>query len=458
MINIKSDSRKIIPGDIFVALDGISSNGSDYIDSAIKNGAKRIVAKEGKYSVETINVENPKEYLNKYLRDNYNKYLEEMTIVGITGTNGKTTTAYLIYQALNKLGINCAYIGTIGFYMDCKVCDLPNTSVDTCDLYDMLIKCYDKDYKCVIVEVSSQGLAYNRFDNISFDYAIFTNLTNDHLDFHKSMDNYAKAKRMLFDKLKENGVGIINTDDKYADYFITKNSISYGFNRADYSIDNYKLMSNYTSFKLKFNNEICDYDMDLIGKYNIYNMLSCIVLLNKMGHSLKEIREIVKDLKNPDGRMDVIKYKDNSIIIDYAHTPDAMENIYKTVKPLAKGKIITVFGCTGSREKEKRPVMMQLALSYSNYVIVTSDDLHEESFIDIVKDMLENNELEHYKIIQDRGKAIKEAMDKLTINDTLLILGKGHEEAIIIGKKRIPFNDRKAVLEIMDVAKDLIKN
>ena len=194
MINIKSDSRKINKGDIFVAIDGISSNGSDYIESAIKNGASKIVTKEGSFSVETINVDNPKEYLTNYLKDNYNKYLDEMTIIGITGTNGKKTSAYLIYQALNLLGKRCAYIGTIGFYMEDKVCNLPNTSVDTCDIYDMLIKCYHDDYKCVIMEVSSQGLSYNRFDGLSFDYAIFTNLTRDHLDYHKTMENYVLAK------------------------------------------------------------------------------------------------------------------------------------------------------------------------------------------------------------------------------------------------------------------------
>lgn len=450
MINIKSDSRKIKKGDIFVAIDGINSNGSDYIESAINNGASKIVTKEGSYHVDTINVDDPKEYLTNYLIDNYNKYLNEMTIIGITGTNGKTTTAYLIYQALNLLGKKCAYIGTIGFYMKDKICNLPNTSVDTCDIYDMLMRCYHNDYKCVIMEVSSQGLSYKRFDGLEFDYVMFTNLTRDHLDYHKTMENYALAKQQLFKKLKDCGIGIVNADDNYKDYFNTKNSVSYGINLGDYKVIDYTLLSHKTVISIEYEGYLYEYTYPLIGKYNIYNMLSSIVLLNKMGYNLEELKKVVKKLKNPDGRMDVIKYNNNSIIIDYAHTPDAMENIYKSVVNLVEGNVITVFGCTGNRDRKKRPIMMQLALKYSSFVYVTSDDLHDEEFIDIVKDMLEGNENNRYKIIQDRGKAIKCAIENLKDNDMLLILGKGHEEAIIIKDKKIPFNDHKKVIEILN--------
>ena len=210
------------------------------------------------------------------------------------------------------------------------------------------------------------------------------------------------------------------------------------------------MLSHKTTIFIEHNKQVYEYNSSLIGKYNIYNMLSCIVLLNKLGYGLDQIKQVISKLKNPDGRMDVIKYNNNSIVIDYAHTPDAMENIYKTVANLVKGNIITVFGCTGSRDRKKRPIMMQLALKYSSYVYVTSDDLHDEEFIDIIKDMLEDNEFEHYKIIQDRKKAIKNAIEKLKSNDMLLILGKGHEEAIIVKNKKIPFNDRKAVMEILN--------
>ena len=215
MINIKSDSRKVKDGDIFVALKGISSNGDDYVESAINNGASKIITEsDNKYSVETIKVDDTRSYLTNYLKDNYSNILNDMNIIGITGTNGKTTTAYLIYQMLNKLNIKCGYIGTIGYYLEDKVCNLPNTSPDICEIYDMLVNAYENGYKSVVMEVSSQGLAMGRLDGIKFDYALFTNLTQDHLDYHKTMENYAKAKQKLFYNLKENGLAIINSDAK----------------------------------------------------------------------------------------------------------------------------------------------------------------------------------------------------------------------------------------------------
>ena len=451
MFNIKSDSRRVKKGDIFVALDGIKSNGDCYIQNAIEAGASKIVCKNGSYDVETINVDSPKKYLTKYLEDNYNKYLDSITLIGITGTNGKTTTAFLIYQMLNKLGCKCAYIGTIGFYLDKKVSSLVNTSPDTCILYEMFMQAYDAGYKYIVVEVSSQGLAYNRYEGINFDYALFTNLTEDHLDYHKTMDNYAKAKQMLFKKLKSSGIGIINSDDKYKDYFITNNTVTYGIYSGDYKIEDYELSSNNTAISVNYKGNTYKYNYPLIGKYNIYNVLLTLTLLNQLGISMSDID--FKGIKSPDGRMDMIKYGSNSIIIDYAHTADAMDNIYKTVKPICKGSIITVFGCTGSREREKRPIMMNLALTNSDYVIVTEDDLHEEKFEDIVKDMTNGVTNNHYEVIKDRGKAIKKGIEKLTNNDILLILGKGHEEYIIIGNKNIPFNDHKEVIKLINESK-----
>ena len=453
MINIKSDSRKIRKGDIFVALEGISSNGEEYIESAIDNGATTIVVEnDNKYSVETIKVPDTRKYLTKYLNDNYGKYLNEMNIIGITGTNGKTTTCYLIYQMLNDLGIKCAYIGTIGFYLDKKICSLPNTSSDICDLYDMIITAYDNGYKNIVMEVSSQGLAYDRFETIKFDYAIFTNLTQDHLDYHKTMENYALAKKKLFDNLKKDGIGIINKDDSYYKYYVTKNTVYYGESDVDYKIESYNLGYK-TSFKLNIKGNIYDINSNLIGKYNIYNLTSAIALLNEMNLDINEVIKISSNLQAPPGRMDIVNFKDNLIIIDYAHTPDAMENIFKAVSKIKQGNIFTVFGCTGDRDRTKRPIMMNLAIKNSDRVIVTSDDLHDENFDHIVEDMLLNNSSNNYEIIEDRGKAIKKGISFLKKKDILLILGKGHEEFIIVKDKRIPFNDKEEVKKCLEEVK-----
>lgn len=448
MINIKSDSRKVKDGDIFVALRGISSDGHDYINKAIDAGASKLIVEEGEYSIPYEKVNNTRDYLNKYLYDNYKKYLDKMTIIGITGTNGKTTSAYLIYQALNKLGKKCAYIGTIGYYLDKKVCNLSNTSPDICDIYEMIVDAYDNDFKYIVMEVSSQGLAYDRFNGIEFDYAIFTNLTEDHLDYHKTMDNYAQAKLKLFKQCR--GINIINNDDNYKDIFKINSYVTYGFDNSDYQVIKYQMNNNKTLFTIKHNNDLIDISSKLIGKYNIYNMLCAYIILDLLKINNKDIISVLSMVGSPDGRMNTVKYKNNTIIIDYAHTPDAMENIYNTVKELGVNNIYTVFGCTGDRDRAKRPIMMNLALNNSKYVIVTSDDLHNEDFNHIVDDMLDGIKDNNYEIIEDRGAAIKKGIDILDDNDLLLILGKGHEEYIIVRDSKIPFNDLNEVNKILD--------
>ena len=449
MINIKSDSRKVKQGDIFVALKGISSNGDDYIESAIKNGASKIITESDNiYSVETIKVEDSRKYLVDYLKNNYGKYIDEMNIIGITGTNGKTTTAYLIYQMLNKLNNKCAYIGTIGYYLENKVCSLPNTSPDICEMYDMIINAYDNGYKNIVMEVSSQGLAMGRLDSIKFNYALFTNLTQDHLDYHKTMKAYAKAKQHLFYNLKENGLSIINSDDESNHYYKIGNYVQYGINNNDYKIEEYNLGYN-INFKLNIKGNTYNVKSNLIGKYNMYNLLCAITTLHNMNIDIKDIINVVDNISAPPGRTDIINYKNNLIIIDYAHTPDAMENIYNLVNEINKGNIYTVFGCTGDRDRTKRPIMMRLATDNSKYVIYTSDDLHNEDFNRIVDDSINGINKNNYEIIMNRGKAIEKAMTLLKESDILLVLGKGHEEFIIVRDKKIPFNDKRYVEKLL---------
>ena len=449
MINIKSDSRKVKVGDIFVALKGINSNGDEYIDEAIKKGASKVVVEtDNKYSVETIKVNDTREYLNEYLTNNYKNYINDMNIIGITGTNGKTTTSFLIYQALNKLGMKCAYIGTIGFYLDKKVCSLANTSPDICDLYDMIVLASTSGYKNIVIEVSSQGLAMGRFKSIEFDFAIFTNLTADHLDYHKTMENYALAKQQLFYNLKQSGISIINSDDEYKNYFELKNVIHYGFNALEYKILNYNLGYK-TSFELCIRGKKYKFNSNLIGKYNIYNLVGAITVLSEMNIDISSIINVVQTISCPPGRMDIIRHEDNLIIVDYAHTPDAMQNIYDTVNEIKQGNIYTVFGCTGDRDRLKRPIMMDIALKNSKYVIVTSDDLHNEDFNHIVDDMIKDISSNNYEVNIDRALSIEKGISLLKSKDILLILGKGHEEFIIVNDKKIPFNDKKKVESLL---------
>ena len=231
-MKIKVDSRKVEKGDIFIALREIDNDGHNYINKAIENGASKIICEEGSYSVETIVVKDTREYLINYLNENY----------GDKGTNGKTTSAYLFHEILNKIGKKCGYIGTIGFYINEKVRSLNNTTPDIYDLYELLLECYDKNCEYVIMEVSSQGLANKRVESLKFDYAVFTNLTQDHLDFHKTMENYALAKQELFKNLKSDGKAIVNYDDNYKEYYFFRTSlVSFISYLADLDKINYKL-------------------------------------------------------------------------------------------------------------------------------------------------------------------------------------------------------------------------
>lgn len=455
MLNIQTDSRKIKAGDTFVAVKCEVNDGHKYIKNAVAAGAKKIVVErldQTYEDVEVLVVPDTRKYITSYLQEHYHSFLEEMTLIGITGTNGKTTSAYLTYDALNRLGIKCGYIGTIGFYLDGKVCSLPNTSVDICDTYDLIMKAYDAGYRTLIMEVSSHALMNDRLEGLTFNYAVFTNLTEDHLDFHKTMENYALAKQRLFLMLRPGGKGLVNIDDDYKDYFDLKenNNIRYGFTKADYQIITYQMDNTKTLFTYRHLDETYSVCMPILGKYNIYNVLIMISLLHDMGIDFERINQVLSSLNCPPGRMDTVIYQDNSIIIDYAHTPDAIEKIIEAVKPLTQGKLYTIFGCTGDREREKRPLMSRIATTLSDYVIMTSDDPHNEDVDQIIHDMIEGLTNDNYEVLIDRGEAITKGISLLDHKDTLLILGKGHEDVIIVGNKRIPFNDKNFVLDCIN--------
>ncbi len=456
MINIKTDSRKVKPGDIFVALRGIVGDGHDFIPMAIKNGASKIIAEEGEYSVDYEIVKDTREYLNNYLKDNYNKYLNEMHIIGLTGTNGKTTTAYLLYDAINKLGKKCCYIGTIGYFKDKKINDLPNTTPEVTEIYDMLISAYDDGFRYAVVEASSEGLLHRRLENVPFEYAIFTNLTQDHLNIHGTMENYAKCKQKLFNSIKPGGKAIVNYDDKNKDLFLLdyNTNITYGFTGGDYKVNDYQMNILGSSFTFVNDGVKQDIKVPLIGKYNIYNALCCIIVLDELSFTYSSISDVMKNISSPAGRMDMVEYKNNRIIIDYAHTADAILNVISTVKEVCDGHIYTVFGCTGDRDRTKRPIMTKLVTDLCDKAIITCDDVHNEDPNQIVDDMLEGLKNTNYEIELDRKKAIIKGIKMLDTNDCLLVLGKGHEEVMIVkDNKKIPFNDKKTVLSYLETKK-----
>ena len=452
MIDIISDSRKIKEGDTFIAIRNVDRDGHDYIDAAIKNGAKKIICEEGSYPVETIIVPDTRKYLEEYLYNNYYPKIKDMKLIGVTGTNGKTTTCYLIYQLLTLLGKKCAYIGTIGFYYGNVKKVLNNTTPDTDLLYEMFLEA--KEYGCeyVVMEVSSHALDKNRIYGLEFDEVAFTNLTQDHLDYHKTIDNYIEAKKKLFYRTRNEKVAVINKDVEYYERFINENNnnITISKKDGDLKINNVTLSHLNTLINFTYENKNYDVEIKMVGSYNVYNYLTCLLLVHKLGFSIDEIIKTTKKLKAPDGRMEMITYKDNSIFIDYAHTPDAVINVLKNAIEYKKGKIITIIGCGGDRDRTKRPIMGRAAEEYSDYVIFTDDNPRTEDEKQIMKDIIDGLNKDNHEIIFNRKEAIRKGIDLLNNNDLLMILGKGHEDYQILGHEKIHFSDKEEVLNYIE--------
>lgn len=449
--NIKSDSRRVKKGDIFVALKTPEGDGHNYIEQAIQNGASKIVAMYGSYSVETEIVEDTRKYLDDYLVKNYKPYIDEMTVIGFTGTNGKSTSVHLIYEALNKLEMDCASIGTIGYFLkEGKVCYLANTSPDICETYELFMDAYDKGYRYIAIECSSHGLELGRLEGIEYMYAIFSNLTRDHLDFHKTYENYASAKRKLFERVKKNGKALINYDDAYHEYFSLKenSNLTFGFTGGDYHITNFHMTLEGSEFTFERKGESFTTHTSLIGEYNILNLMPIIMILEDLGISMDRILKVIPQLSAPEGRIERIKYKTNNIYIDYAHTPDGLEKVVSTVKKVTKGDTYVVFCCRGNRDIGRRKGMMQAACDLSKLAIVTNDHVFQEDPMHVIQDMLEGLTATNYEIIPDRRKAIYRGIDLLKEDDSLLVLGHGHE-AVLINEKheKIPFIEKDIIEE-----------
>lgn len=449
MYNIKINSRNVKPGDTFVAIVGHQVDGHKYVEDAIKNGASKVIVSNGKtYDVETINVPDTQEYINNYIVENYANEFKDIKFIGITGTNGKTTIAYMTYQVLRKLGVKAAYIGTIGFMYNDNFQNTLNTTPDIVNLYELLFTAKNAGCTTIILEASSVALLVGRLNGIKFDATIYTNLTHEHMEEHHTMKNYLNAKLLINKQLKENGVSIVNMDDKYGHYFQTENTLSYGFDDEDMICISHNDL--YNEFDYKYKDTIYHIKSKLYGEYNIYNIMASLLALDYLGYDLKKISDFYSELIPPKGRMNLIECGTNKIIIDYAHTPDGVEKVLKAAVNLTKGNIYTVFGCVGSRESEKRPMMGHTVNKFSHYFIVTDDDPHYDDEMQIALDTTKGLDQTKFEIIIDRKKAIEKGIALLKDNDTLLILGKGHENAIIIKDKAIPHNDEEYVRKILN--------
>lgn len=441
---LKKDSRKIVCGDTYVDTSG----NNEYVFDAVKNGAVEVISKQ-KYDDKTIVVEDPKEYYNNYIYNKYYDSIKDLKLIGVTGTNGKTTISYIIYQLLNKMNVRCAYIGTIGFYKCGIVKELNNTTPDIDELYEYLYECSCDNIEYVVMEVSSHSLVQDRVYGLKYDVAIFTNLTEDHLDYHKTMENYLNAKLKIFDYMNESGKLIVNNDDNASKAFVNKfgSGIKLGYNNTenDYNILKTEINPAETKIKFTYKNETYNVTTNLTSKFNVYNYMTSLAILHECGYKIEDIIDKTKEIKAPKGRCETHKVNGGYAVIDYAHTPDAVEKVITAYNELKKGKVITIVGCGGDRDPIKRPIMGGIATKLSDYTILTSDNPRTEDPAKIMEDILKGVKSTNYEVELDRKTAIKKGIEMLKPEDILLILGKGHEDYQIIGHTKIHLDDAEEV-------------
>lgn len=441
------DSRKIKDGDIFVALGGSISDGHKYIKQAIENGAKGVLVSkkvEPEFPVEYILVKDLRKNLGKIASNFYGYPQKKLKIIGITGTNGKTTSTYLLESILGKEKV--ARIGTVEYKIGDEVIEAPNTTPESLDIVKMCKKAVEKGLEYLVMEVSSHALSLGRVDMLEFDVASFTNLTLDHLDYHENMDNYFQAKRKLFTMLKDSKKSSINIDDIYGDRLYKEfGGYSYSLTKsADLTGEIVEFHSDGQFVRLNLMGEMFEEKLAILGRYNLYNVLGVIGIALQLGIGKNIILEKLKDIKGAPGRFELVNCgQDYIVVVDYAHTGDALENILKSINELKKGRVITVFGCGGDRDATKRPIMGEIAQRLSDIAILTSDNPRTENPHLIIEDVKKGMNGDHYLVEEDREQAIVKAIEIAQKNDIILIAGKGHETYQILGRKKIHFDDRE---------------
>ena len=443
--SIKINSKEVEKGDIFVCTMGVTADRHDYIDEAIKNGASAIIVSRdvGKKSVPVIKVDNTNLELRKLCAKFYDYPYDKVFMIGVTGTNGKTTVAEITYQLLGK---NTAYIGTNGRKYNDKHLSMRNTTPDVDRLYKYFKEFIDGGCNTICMETSSEAFYRHRLDDIKYDIGIITNITEDHLNIHKTIENYVDCKCQLVRQVKDNGYSILNSTDKYFDKFKKEahgNIVSYGYKDTDtLKIENYTLKRDKTIINFKYNNKLYEVISPLLGSFNVDNLAASILCLLCKNIDFEEIITRVSNLKQIEGRMETLPFTDKyTVILDYAHTTDALNNILSFLSTVKENRIITVTGSAGGREKDKRPSMGKVVLEKSDYVIFTMDDPRNEDPNEIIDDLVSESTKTNYERIIDRKEAIYKALDLAEPKDIVLVVGKGRDDYMAINDDYLPYCD-----------------
>ena len=456
---ITHDSRKVKDGTLFIALKGSNSDGHDYIFDAINKGAIAVLANGRAPATDIVpilQVKNPRKIMSKVAYNFFNSKNLKLNIIGITGTNGKTTTTQIINHILNINQFNSASLGTLGFDTPTGMQSTNFTTPESIDLHHILKVMKNGGVHHVPMEVSSHAIEMNRVDNIPFNIGIFTNLGTDHLDFHGTKENYFKSKLKLFKKLTKNSTAIINFDDQYCDEILKNINceyLTYGFNsNADIKIKKYSLSLENTEATISYKKNDFQLKTPLIGKFNLYNLLAAITCAVNIGINIEDALNAASTFQYVPGRFEKFKLPNNKgyAIIDYAHTPDAYENIFTNIKQINKKRnIITVFGCGGERDRSKRCLMGGLAEKYSERILITNDNPRNENPNEIISDIISGLKEDKHLIMKNREEAITKAL-RLASNHIILILGKGIEEYQIQNNKKTYHSDINIVKEFIN--------
>ncbi|MEN2766542.1 UDP-N-acetylmuramoyl-L-alanyl-D-glutamate--2,6-diaminopimelate ligase [Ornithinibacillus xuwenensis] len=460
---IKMDSREIKKGDLFVCINGFSVDGHDYVEEAVQNGASVIVAeREINVSAPVLKVPDTVRFLAMAAAKYYQHPTNYVPLIGVTGTNGKTSVTYLLETIFNHNHQKTGVIGTIQMKIGSNTYPVENTTPDALFLQKTIRQMVDQGVEQVIMEVSSHALDLGRVYGCDYNIAIFTNLTQDHLDYHESMDDYLRAKSLLFAQLgnsyhtNNKKFAIINVDDSVS-WRISRSTaqaiITYGIKgEAIITAKDIQLTPMGTRFLLCTPYGNADIKSNLIGNFNVYNMLAASAAAIISGISLPIIKEALQSIQGVHGRFEpIVNGQSFSVIVDYAHTPDSLENVLATIQDFAKKKVFVVVGCGGDRDRSKRPLMAQIAVKYADQAIFTSDNPRTENPQTILNDMTAGIEgsTTNFQVISDRREAIHYAIKQAQKDDIILIAGKGHETYQQIGHIKHHFDDREVALEAL---------
>lgn len=457
---ISCDSKDVKDNFIFVAIKGVNDDGHRFISEAVENGAKAIIVggsgvrAQGSSNASFVIAHDTRKALAKLAARFYGNPSAKIKVIGITGTNGKTTVSYLLEAMLKEAGLEPAVIGTVNYRFKNRIIPAKNTTPGPIELESMFAQMVKERVAYAVMEVSSHALDQNRVEGINFHSAVFTNLTQDHLDYHHTIEAYFQAKSQLFKNINFRSFAIINDDDEYGRRLkglTPAKIVTYAINSpAEIVAQDIKFYLTHTEFCLRAKNMKANLKTSLIGRHNIYNILAAAAVALTEGIELRAIKTTLERFFFVPGRLEKIDAQGGfSVFVDYAHTPDALANAIGALRQLSKNRIIVVFGCGGERDKTKRPKMGEIVSELADFAIITNDNPRRENPQDILNGIKQGIKKDNYTVIPDRFAAIRESLHLAKPGDIVLIAGKGHEDYQILKDKRVHFDDREVVWECL---------